>query len=230
LALAVHHFEFNFEHLPPGVIDKEGPIRHEANAGQHLGWCAQILPYIEQSNAYEMLDFEASAYAPENAAVRAITISTFLCPSSPHRFHTDASEAAPSDYAGCHHDVESPIDAENHGLLFLNSKVRFTDVKDGCSHTILLGEHLGDRDRLGWLTGTRATLRNTDTFDTSSREDYMNAQLTSLEVGGFGSYHRGGANFAFADGSVRFLSANIAPDLYRFLGHRADGEIFDDLY
>jgi prepilin-type processing-associated H-X9-DG protein len=46
-----------------------------------------------------------------------------------------------------------------------------------------------------------------------------------LRVGGFGSYHTGGANFVFADGSVRFLSLNIDVELYKNLGHRKDGEI-----
>jgi len=44
-----------------------------------------------------------------------------------------------------------------------------------------------------------------------------------LWVGGFGSLHPGGAQFCFADGSVRFLSENIDPEIYENLGHRADG-------
>ena len=34
-------------------------------------------------------------------------------------------------YAGCHHDVEAPIAADNHGVLYLNSHVRFDDITDG---------------------------------------------------------------------------------------------------
>lgn len=231
LALAIHHHEFNYEYLPSGVLDSEGPIRNEINAGKHLSWCAQILPYIEQSNAYKKLDFDASAYAPENAEVRTLQISTFQCPSNPAPYTYDSGEGwAASDYAGCYHDVEAPIDSDNHGVLFLNSKIRFSDIPDGTTHTILLGEHLGDRDRLGWLSGTRATLRNTDSFVDESWEEYESKQLGSLEVGGFGSHHRGGANFAFTDGSVRFMSHSIEPSLLQYLGNRADGEIFDDYY
>jgi prepilin-type processing-associated H-X9-DG protein len=47
----------------------------------------------------------------------------------------------------------------------------------------------------------------------------------SLTTGGFGSYHPGGANMAFADGSTRFISNRIEPKTLRLLGHRADGEI-----
>jgi prepilin-type processing-associated H-X9-DG protein len=41
-------------------------------------------------------------------------------------------------------------------------------------------------------------------------------------VGGFGSFHSGGANFLFGDGSVRFLAENISTAVYQQLGHRAD--------
>jgi prepilin-type N-terminal cleavage/methylation domain-containing protein/prepilin-type processing-associated H-X9-DG protein len=42
---------------------------------------------------------------------------------------------------------------------------------------------------------------------------------------GFVSLHPGGANFAFGDGSVRFLKQNIAMPVYCALGSRAGGEV-----
>ena len=39
---------------------------------------------------------------------------------------------------------------------------------------------------------------------------------------------RDGANFAFGDGSVRFLKQTIDQAVYRRLGHRSDGELIDD--
>ena len=44
-------------------------------------------------------------------------------------------------------------------------------------------------------------------------------------VGGFGSYHSGGSNFAFGDGSVRFLKQTITPRVFQLLANRADGEM-----
>jgi prepilin-type processing-associated H-X9-DG protein len=56
------------------------------------------------------------------------------------------------------------LDADNNGLLFLNSRVRFEDLVDGSSYTLAVGEKIirGYQD-LGWMSGTAATLRNTGT-------------------------------------------------------------------
>jgi prepilin-type processing-associated H-X9-DG protein len=42
---------------------------------------------------------------------------------------------------------------------------------------------------------------------------------------GFRSQHPGGANFAFADGSVKFIKNSISVPVYRALGTRALGEV-----
>ena len=68
LGLAVHNFEFSMEYLPAGVINLEGPIRTEPE-GQHVSWAVQILPFIEQSNAYRLFDQDAGAYAQGLAGV-----------------------------------------------------------------------------------------------------------------------------------------------------------------
>ncbi len=44
-------------------------------------------------------------------------------------------------------------------------------------------------------------------------------------VGGFGSFHSGGANFLFGDTSVRFLNENMNPAIYRNLCNRRDGQM-----
>lgn len=135
-------------------------------------------------------------------------------------------------YAGCHHDSEAPIDETNNGVLFLNSRLRLSKVLDGLSQTILLGEMADTKETLGWVSGTRSTLRNTSGLNDSKVLD-RNGRLVdtredapgSLEVGGFGSFHTGGAQFVLADGSTRFLSQSIDRKLYQKLGHRSDGEL-----
>lgn len=225
VGLATHNFEFAFERLPSGSINPTGPIVNEA-VGQHVGYLVQLLPYIEQQGVAENFDISLGTYDIANAPARRNTIPTFLCPSSPFSDTQDGTSGL-TNYAGCHHHVEAAIDKDNMGLLFLNSRVRYGDMTDGSSHTILVGEMLPDAEGLGWASGTRASLRNTGFFGRRDRnglqDDDAEEEADEDAVGGFASYHQGGGNFVFADGSVRFLSQNIEPELFQNLGHRADG-------
>ena len=313
LSLAVQQYEASHLVLPPGTIDALGPIQ-SVPIGYHMSWIVQILPHVEERNAYRKVDFKVGAYHANNKAIREHSVATLFCPS----FDGDKSSMLPngqfvtmSTYAGCHHDVEAPIDVTNNGVLFLNSAVRLDDITDGLAYTIFLGEKYPYNDDLGWTSGTRATLRNTgtpinessswqklawndsrrlphvpesdtppglpeqssdnepptgegeaagesesnqgtagdgvDADEHSEVEDASDEQETSesaresgvatlpntpggvpapalsLFVGGFESMHPSGANFAFGDGSVRFLSETIDMNTYQQLGHRADG-------
>lgn len=279
LALAIESYEACHERLPPGTLEAAGPIKSRA-AGNHLSWVAQILPFFEAANAYRHLDFTAGAYHPKNSRVRRSYLGLTTCPSD------TAFRRGSSNYAGCHHDLEAPIDVDNRGVLFLNSRIRYRDIRDGRSQTILLGEKLAQEGDLGWLSGTRATLRNTGTpINASSAKGGLLAEMQAvaaaaaktaaepfdqplpersslpesrakmpwtyaddvyfddvteyqpassggvspaLVVGGFESVHPGnGAQFALADGSVRYLTAAIEMQVYQWLGHRADGEVID---
>ena len=237
LGLAVHHYEFNAEQLPSGVINPDGPIRSE-EIGQHVSWIVGILPYIEQPNAYRKFDQAAGAYAAVNKPVRSEHIAILTCPSHPNVVSEREEQAklALTNYAGCHHDSEVPINDDNNGVLFLNSRMRLSKVFDGLSQTILLGEMRDMSDSLGWVSGTRSSLRNTSLLnDPKTFEQTVPGSppatvepVGSLRVGGFGSYHTGGAQFVFADGSMRFISNSIDMATYRKLGNRADGELFGD--
>lgn len=234
LNLALHSFEFHFETLPAGVIDSEGPIRNEPK-GQHVSWIVQILPYMEHTMLAKKFDIAAGVYAEVNAPVRAANISVLNCPSSPINRQNATKTISGSSYAGCHHDSEAPIDKNNNGLLFLNSNIRYSEIFDGSSNTILLSETITKGESLGWVSGTRATLRNTSEIEDNVA--YMqsgnapsgneNEKVGSLYVGGFGSFHSGGVNIGLADGSVRFLSSSTDKKLLHQLGNRADGEIME---
>jgi prepilin-type N-terminal cleavage/methylation domain-containing protein/prepilin-type processing-associated H-X9-DG protein len=230
LGLASHNFEFHYEKLPPGVINPDGPIRNEPK-GQHVSWIVKILPYIEQQVLASKFDLAAGAYAPVNAPVRAAQFGALQCPSSSIPMTNEAATVARSSYVGCHHDSEAPIDKDNHGLLFLNSSVRYRDIYDGSTMTLLIGEALTSRDGLGWVSGTRATLRNTSKIEAgapylaSSAPTEAEEQSGSLVVGGLGSHHPGGVNIGLADGSTRFISQTTDAQVLRQLGNRADGEI-----
>jgi prepilin-type N-terminal cleavage/methylation domain-containing protein len=228
LGLALHTYEFAHEAFPPGVTGDAGPIRNLAE-GKHVGWIIRLLPFMEENALEQRFTPEDGVYAASNTKVRETRIELLRCPSSSsyYRDHPDRDpQVAVSDYAGCHHDVEAPIDADNHGMLFLDSRVRFSDIVDGSSHTLLISERRGSEGDLGWTSGTRATLRNTSPFSKRAFSLDDPAPQDPLFVGGFDSDHVGNLVVTgLADGSIRSMSRLVSPDVLRQLGHRADGEV-----
>ena len=230
IGLALHNFEFSHEHLPAGVANPDGPIKTEEK-GQHVSFLVELLPYIEQRGIADRFDKQAGAYAAKNAPARAVSISIYMCQSS--WVYSD-KDIGISHYAGCHNGTETPIHEDNNGLLFLNSAVKYSDIYDGASNTILVGEFLPTEDSLGWVSGTRATLRNTGApinvgYDPTAT-GVPPAPIPPLQVGGFESLHPGGAQFVLGDGSINFLAETIDPKVFETLGDRADGEMMGEIY
>lgn len=153
LILAVQHYEMAHGVYPAGTMEAKGPIVNRQR-GYHHSWITQVLPYFEENAAFRSIDWKVGVYHKNNGPVRSHRIRNLICPSTPF------ISSGHSAYAAVHHDVEAPIDVNNHGVFFLNSRVRYEDVTDGSSHTIYLGEKLLEPTDLGWMSGTRATLRN----------------------------------------------------------------------
>lgn len=233
LGLAIHNYELSWEHLPSGVQNETGPVTSDP-VGQDVSFLVLLLPYIDQFGIANNFDIDAGTYAEVNAAARKQTINLYQCPSSLDFGNLNrAGTAGLTHYAGCHHGSEAPIDADNNGLLFLNSKIKFFDIKDGTSNTILMGEKFCGSTDLGWASGTRSSLRNTS--ELLSATEWVNLKRGPDDdsapldfVGGFGSFHPGGSSFSFADGSVRFLRNGISSTVLGNLGNRADGAMMGD--
>jgi prepilin-type processing-associated H-X9-DG protein len=203
------------------------------------------LPYCEQRNVYNHFNFKIGLYETQNFTTRTTLVRGFLCPSDSGA-NRGPTGVAMTNYAGSHNDVEAPIAANNNGVLFLNSAIRFEDIPDGTSQTIFLGEKSNDGLGEGWASGTRASLRNSGSGinrttnplspgspggddDGDGPGSASGTAATSSDtlrfVGGYSSRHPGGANFVFGDGSVRFLKSSIGAGTFRLLASRADGEI-----
>jgi prepilin-type N-terminal cleavage/methylation domain-containing protein len=245
LGIGLGNYASTHSVFPPGVVNDKGPILN-LPSGYHHSWIVQILPFIGQNNVYRGFDFRAGVYEPGNETAVGVHIATLICPSRMTRSGT-------SSYAGCHHDVDAPIAADNHGVLYLNSSVPYNDIPDGSTQTILLGEMRTDALTLGWASGTRSTLRNTGTplnardpvasltVNPSSQplkpgaEEFAEIEKLAEDglwpvehSGGFASWHSFSANFLFCNGSVRAVKDSIDRRIYQLLANRADGEPISD--
>jgi len=156
LIIAVHEYELAHRTYPPGSINPTSPVRSLPD-GYHHGWIEQLLPYLDENNAFRAIDRSVSVYADANARVRDLNVRVVRCPSS------WLGGPGYSDYAGLQNNVEAPIDEANRGVFILNTPLRYEDLRDGATQTLFVGEKLTTAGDLGWLSGTRAILRNTGT-------------------------------------------------------------------
>jgi prepilin-type N-terminal cleavage/methylation domain-containing protein/prepilin-type processing-associated H-X9-DG protein len=235
IVLALHNYETAFGALPPGTTNETGPIVNApSETANHISWTVRILPYVELKNVYRHFDFRASVYDPRHLLPQQRRVEVFLCPSDGTPANLPGGRFA-TNYAGVHNGPVAPINIDNDGLLYLNSSVRYAEIFDGSSYTVIVGEKVHPAEVWGWASGTRDTLRNSGLFSngqlytgikSDADLDWRTKRLLGkimegqpddtpphlLLPGGFSSNHRGGFNCAMADGSVRYVNA-LSPAL-----------------
>lgn len=117
------------------------------------------------------------------------------------------------------------------GISWLRAGVRFADITDGTSSTLLFGEKYVQRGayRSGTDWGDNEPPYggfNNDTHrSVNAQWPLMRDRATFLSFGSFGSAHESACHFAMADGSVRSLAYAIDQRLYERLGNRRDGRV-----
>ena len=140
------------------------------------------------------------------------------------------------------------------GIFYLDSKVRILDVTDGTSTTFLFGERNHRDDNLakvdplndmqtwgawGAATGVDPGGGGIGIYDPGDTHgstpvpiNWLYPSSTTVSVVdennrlcAFGSQHAGGANFAFVDGSVRFLPNSTDLVTLQRLSVRNDGAV-----
>jgi prepilin-type N-terminal cleavage/methylation domain-containing protein/prepilin-type processing-associated H-X9-DG protein len=113
----------------------------------------------------------------------------------------------------------------NDGLFLYKLKKKRKQVTDGTSSTIAIGE-VAEEDSAGysvwaWAWRDGSSMRNT--------VNPINPSPNMPDRGsGFASNHAGGANFAFIDGHVAFISENISTVAYQASSTIAGGEIISN--
>jgi prepilin-type N-terminal cleavage/methylation domain-containing protein/prepilin-type processing-associated H-X9-DG protein len=242
LGLALHNFHDQHQKFPPGQVQGPYPEAWVYWNTNH-GWAVFILPSLEQqalSNAYH---WDRKASDPSNQEVMAHPLKIFQCPSAPEQdryygggpFASYGGKGACGDYAPTWKVDPVLAAGDNRGVLVLNGMTPMTAITDGASNTILLAEDAGRPTR--WQAGkvgpgtvsggpwagfdTGITLSGS-TPDGTQRPGPCALNCTNdHEVY---SFHPGGANAVFADGSVHFLPAGMSIRVLAALVTRAGGE------
>ena len=130
------------------------------------------------------------------------------------------------------------------GAMRQNGPTRIEEITDGASNTTLYSEIAG-RNRQCYagkvcqaygtgLTGmiwadadNRITVTGTDATGTGSIGTGGSAMNTNNMQGDVYSFHTGGANICFADGSVRFVNQNVAITVMAALVTKSGNEVID---
>src|SRR6266516_2732791 len=128
-----------------------------------------------------------------------------------------------SNYVGVAGHRRVTGEMPNTGVFYGNSYVRMADITDGTTNTALLGERDTQYCHSGTWLGTQNTLDLSNPVNaaldfsmvTGYDQPRLNAPIDPA-IGhphyaqgcgeGFSSLHVGGAQFAFADGSVRYIT------------------------
>jgi prepilin-type N-terminal cleavage/methylation domain-containing protein len=189
-------------------------------------WHSFILPQIEQATV--RVRFEQPKDSLDNQVAIKVPLDTFICPSAllPGSRPGDLgysnyrgvmgsmplSENDPNNY--------SKTEYSTNGMLFRDSAIKFADITDGTSNTIMIGDA-----RFGfWGDGYSCCARfRNDRKDFDSFWPDPNFDINGLQFFGFGSLHDDVVLFALADGSSRPISRRIDQTLLRKLATRAEG-------
>jgi prepilin-type N-terminal cleavage/methylation domain-containing protein/prepilin-type processing-associated H-X9-DG protein len=241
LGLGLHSHHDAMGGFPPALQNGTGvPV---------FGWTQFVLPYIEQDNLYKRIDFtvnwDNTAVNDANpGGVNQVEIAIFLCPSAPSG-RTGSRNRKILDYPAVTQITRPnpyfigtlpPSDPTYVGILGHNVRRKITEVTDGTSNTILLGES-GGRNQT-WVMGKMvSTGGTTGAWANPSTEIVVSGFnvptgtipgacaincTNNNEIYGF---HPAGANILFGDGSVRLLRAGSSVNVVIPLTTRAGGEV-----
>ena len=228
LALAVEYYT-DSNGCYPAAYSRKAPNRYWA-------WPAKILSGLEQNTIFEKIDFSITPTDPQFEPVVKTFLSVLQCPSAPQNELVNDNSGIP----GCEDMAETKyVAVSDHkafvtggsmpngsGVMFDNSAVKRAEIIDGLSHTFLLTEFDAKAPNPGALcTDPKHTGFPWATFCKVTTAYGINTPQTIASDPYVNSDHPGAANFAFADGHVRFINETIEQPVLDALTTRAGGEV-----
>ena len=160
IGLGLHNHENSFGHLPAGWVEnyQDGD---DLFLGYRWGWSTAVLPFIEQNNLYDALDYPRHVWkAPSNTDPEFDSwtpIELYMCPSDslPElNPNVENGQHAKMNYGGSNgvdflvSDLVFAVTFQGQqlgttGVFHGNSQVRITEITDGTTNTIMIGERGG---------------------------------------------------------------------------------------
>jgi prepilin-type N-terminal cleavage/methylation domain-containing protein len=242
IGLAMHNYHDTYGTFPVGYYDPT-PWPQTDN-GPGWGWGAYLLPFLEQDNLYNQINFKLDVGDPANAAVVSTFIKSFFCPSDllvTTFVVTDGGSRswtlAQGSYVACNgNDGVDDFTTPPHTGAFIRATKGFreADIKDGLSNTLFVGDRTIQLSYSTWVGGPTGALnpflQSPGNFGAEVTLLMCHAGVTGPNTPGIydadstSSPHRTGVPFLFGDGSVHFLGNAIDITTWMELATRAGGE------
>lgn len=226
LGIALHSYHDSFGYFPTGCSRK------------HLAWSVFILPYLDQEPLWRTIDMNATYTSESNREATSRVIPTYLCPSTArlewdrvgnttgdrnNNGRRDRGEfMGVTDYGGMFGSAISTSTPRGNGVMLthLYPTIKFADITDGTSQTIVIAENTG---RGGALDGEWSNGQNI--FDQDGRIN--DPDMRALD--GMWSDHQGGAQALFCDGSVHFLREQMDLQALETICTRNGGDVLREV-
>jgi len=216
------------------------------------GTLAYLLPYCEQTNAYNQFNIGVWAFPSTvgyySSTATYTSIKNFLCPSDNAKdvSPTNGSFAFwvyyPGGMTGYYFSGNTPYGRTNYasnagylgnvpgypypGPFGVNTRTKITDIVDGTSSTFAFGEALGGSDKQassGLPNGQRDFVANWYSFNLPTAWG-LSATPAWYQ---YGSKHAGGGiNFLMCDGSVRGVQPSLNSNSFQYAAGMNDGAVF----
>ena len=226
--LALNNYHGNFKSFPPGWVGATPGIGHDLFGMNGFGWGTHILPYLDHAPLYRKFDFnkminDNSTTPVNNESLLATKLPVFLCPSDPDQedwiiVHATGLHAlarvASCNYIGIYgiHDFNcaAGFQCKDTGPLYQNSAVRFSDISDGTSNSVIVTERRNDALNVWYGNNVRATWSGVVPEALDILEVYLSelddGPVDELDAEDGSSYHGKAAHFLFCDGHTRLIS------------------------
>lgn len=155
IGIALHSYHDVTGSFPPAIAESFYPAPRDQM--QWVSWLVRILPYVEQP---AMHDAMKSAFATQGAnrdpfenpphTGLATVLTLYRCPADGREYqatYAGGLKVAFTAYLGVNGKNLRSYD----GILYWNSKVKFADITDGTSNTLMVGERPPSWDMVfGW--------------------------------------------------------------------------------